>query len=114
TRHLLHFFCSHAPSPSLISPLSLHDALPILSPLASALGGKAAKRGNGTTWPPSCSSPTTGSSARSSLPRASSASHSATKAVRSTRWGAFGHPYPKRMVRTVSSSPASKIGRAHV
>src|SRR5947199_213026 len=77
------------------------------SPLASAVGGAAQKRGTGTRCPPKDASPITASSARCSCPRASFPSHCSTNGVRSARCGAFGQPPPNSMVRTVSSSVAA-------
>ena len=66
------------------------------------------KRSTGIAWPPITVWPTAGSSRRDSWPRASWPSHCSTKAVRSVRCGAFGQPWPNRMVRTVPSSSDSR------
>ena len=79
------------------------------SPVASGVGGKPMKRSNGTVWPPIFVSPMRGSSGRCSLPRSSSGSQRSTKGVRNVRCGAFGHPKPKSVVRTVWPSSASRI-----
>ena len=70
-------------------------------------------RGMGISRPPIRFLPIIGSSGRDSCPRDSFPSHCSTKRVRRVRCGELGHPWPNRIVRTVSFSPASSSLRLY-
>src|SRR5262245_33434319 len=92
--------------PTRPTPWPANKSIDSISPLASQFGGSPMNRSTGVGCPPTTVRPTAGSSGGDSWPRASWPIHCSTKAVRSVRCGALGQPWPNRVVRIVSPSPA--------